>query len=303
MSSGFSIYVIVLTVINVVAAVWLLWWMRKKRGETATTTDTTGHVWDGDLQEYNNPLPRWWLWLFILTVIFSVVYLALYPGLGNVRGTLGWSQQKQWAEMQAVQEAAAQKMLAQFADRPIEQLSSDAAALKVGRNLFANNCAACHGSDGGGALGFPNLSDGDWLWGGDAEAIRTSIHDGRMGAMPGWEPVLGTAGVENVLAYVLTLSGRQATAGNVDEGRTQFELLCAACHNVDGKGNTALGAPNLTDKTWLHGGSPEAIRRVIANGVNNMMPAQGERLGEQRVKLLAAYVMSLGQGNAAPSGP
>lgn len=303
MSSGLSIYVIVLTVINVVAAMWLLWWMRKKHGESATTTDTTGHVWDGDLQEYNNPLPRWWLWLFILTVIFSVVYLALYPGLGNSRGSLGWSQQKQWADMQAVQETAAQKMLAQFADRSIEELSTDAAALTVGRNLFANNCAACHGSDGGGALGFPSLIDGDWLWGSDAESIRASIHDGRMGVMPGWEAVLGSGGVENVLAYTLTLSGRQAAAGNVAEGRTQFELLCAACHNADGKGNAALGAPNLTDNIWLHGGSPEALRRVIANGVNNVMPGQGERLGEQRVALLAAYVMSMNKTNAATSGP
>jgi cytochrome c oxidase cbb3-type subunit 3 len=194
-------------------------------------------------------------------------------------------------------------MLAQFGGRSIEALSADPAALTVGRNLFANNCAACHGSDGGGALGFPNLTDGDWLWGGDAESIRASIHDGRIGAMPGWEAVLGSAGVENVLAYTLTLSGRQSSAGNVAEGRTQFELLCAACHNADGTGNTALGAPNLTDKTWLHGGSPEALRRVIANGVNNMMPGQAERLGPQRVELLAAYVISLGRDTAAPSGP
>ena len=303
MSNGLSIYVIVLTILNVVAAMWLLWWMRKRRDEATTTTDTTGHVWDGDLREYNNPLPRWWLWLFVLSVIFSIGYLILYPGMGNNQGTLGWTQQKQWAEMQAEQEKKAQAMLAQFAGRPIEDLSRDPAALKVGRNLFANNCSTCHGSDGGGATGFPNLTDRDWLWGGDAESIRTTIHEGRIGAMPGWEAVLGAAGVENVLAHVLSLSGRQAESGDAAEGQAQFELLCAACHGADGRGQTALGAPNLTDKTWLHGGSAESIRRIIAQGVNNAMPSQGERLGDERVRLLAAYVMSLGDARVAQSGP
>lgn len=295
MSNGLSIYVIVLVVLNVVAAMWLLWWMRKRRDEATTTTDTTGHVWDGDLREYNNPLPRWWLWLFVLSVVFSIGYLVLYPGMGNNQGSLGWTQQKQWAEMQAEQEKKAQAMLAQFTGRPIEELARDPAALKVGRNLFANNCSTCHGSDGGGATGFPNLTDRDWLWGGEAESIRTTIHEGRIGAMPGWEAVLGTAGVENVLAHVLSLSGRQSEAGNAAEGRTQFELLCAACHGADGRGQTALGAPNLTDKIWLHGGSPETIRRLIAQGVNNAMPAQGDRLGDERVRLLSAYVLSLGE--------
>jgi cytochrome c oxidase cbb3-type subunit 3 len=303
MSNGLSIYVIVLTVLNVVAAMWLLWWMRKRRDESATTTDTTGHVWDGDLREYNNPLPRWWLWLFVLSVIFSIGYVVLYPGMGNSKGTLGWTQRKQWTEMQAEQEQKAQVMLAQFAGRPIDDLSRDPAALKVGRNLFANNCSTCHGSDGGGATGFPNLTDRDWLWGGEVESIRTTIHEGRIGAMPGWQAVLGHAGVENVLAHVLSLSGRRSESGDATEGRAQFELLCAACHGADGRGQTALGAPNLTDKTWLHGGSIDAIRRLIAQGANNAMPAQGERLGDERVRLLSAYVLSLGDSRVAQRGP
>lgn len=303
MSTGLNVFVIVLTLANIAAAVWLLWWMRKRRGESATTTDTTGHVWDGDLQEYNNPLPRWWLWLFILTVVFSLGYFVLYPALGSAKGTLGWTQQKQWQQMQAEQERKAQLVLARFRDKPLEELAVDAEALKIGRNLFANNCAACHGSDGGGATGFPNLTDRDWLWGSEPETIRTTIHEGRIGAMPGWEAVLGTDGVENVVAYVLTLSGRSAPAGDAEQGRAQFELLCSACHGADGRGMAAVGAPNLTDNVWLHGGSVDSIRRIVANGVNNAMPAQGERLGDDRVRLLTAYVMSLGNVHVAQSGP
>jgi cytochrome c oxidase cbb3-type subunit 3 len=303
MSTGLNLFVVILTFANIIAAVWLLWWMRKRRGESATTTDTTGHVWDGDLREYNNPLPRWWLWLFILTVVFSLGYFVLYPALGSAEGTLGWTQQKQWEQMQAEQEKKAQLVLARFDGVPLEELALDSGALKIGRNLFANNCAACHGSDGGGATGFPNLTDGDWLWGSEPEIIRTTIHEGRIGAMPGWEAVLGTSGVENVVAYVLTLSGRPAAAGDLAEGRTQFELLCSACHGADGRGMTAVGAPNLTDRIWLHGGSVDAIRKIVANGVNNAMPAQGERLGDQRVRLLTAYVMSLGTERVAQGGP
>jgi cytochrome c oxidase cbb3-type subunit 3 len=303
MSTGLDLFVVILTLANIFAAVWLLWWMRKRRGESATTTDTTGHVWDGDLQEYNNPLPRWWLWLFLLTVVFSLVYFALYPALGSVKGTLGWTQQKQWEQMQADQERKARLVLARFHGVPLEDLARDVEALRIGRNLFANNCAACHGSDGGGAMGFPNLTDNDWLWGGEPETIRTTIHEGRVGAMPGWEAVLGARGVENVVAYVLSLSGRPSAAGNAAEGRAQFELLCSACHGADGRGMTAVGAPNLTDNIWLHGGSVEMIRKVVANGVNNAMPAQGERLGEERVRLLTAYVMSLGTERVAQSGP
>ncbi len=304
MSTGLDLFVIVLTIANIVAAVWLLWWMRKRRGESSKTTDTTGHVWDGDLREYNNPLPRWWLWLFVLTVVFSLIYFVLYPALGTTStGVLGWTQQKQWRQLQAEQEKKAQLVLARFDGVALEDLARDPSALKIGRNLFANNCAACHGSDGAGAIGFPNLTDADWLWGSDPATILASIHEGRLGAMPGWEAVLGRDGVEDLVAYVLTLSGRTPQAGNTAAGRTQFELLCSACHGADGRGVQAVGGPNLTDNIWLHGGSVDAIRGIIANGVNNAMPAQGERLGEQRVRLLAAYVMSLGTERVAQGGP
>ncbi|MCP5471860.1 MAG: cytochrome-c oxidase, cbb3-type subunit III [Sinobacteraceae bacterium] len=295
MSSGFSIFVVVVTLLNIAAAVWLLLWMRKRRGEeSSTASDTTGHVWDGDLCEYNNPLPRWWLWLFILSVIFSLVYLVLYPGMGNARGTLGWTQQAQFEAMQAEQERKSQAMLAQFADRSPVELTRDPQALAVGRNLFANNCAACHGSDGRGAIGFPNLTDNDWLWGGEPDMIEASIRDGRQGVMAPWIDLLGPKGVDDVSAYVLSLSGRKAVSGNPATGKAQFETICVVCHGVDGTGNPALGAPNLADNIWVYGGSQLRVNESIAKGRMGVMPEHGERLGEVRVKLLTAYVISMG---------
>ena len=296
MSPAVSVFIIVLTVLNTVAAVGLLVWMRKRRGESDRTSDTTGHVWDGDLREYNNPLPRWWLWLFVLSVLFAVVYVALYPGLGGIRGALGWSQVRQWEEMQAQQERQAQTILARFTGRDPLELAGDPAAVAIGRNLFANNCAACHGSDGRGATGFPNLTDADWLWGGDAETIRTSITQGRMGVMAPWQEVLGDKGVTDAAAYVMTLSGRKAGVGDAAAGAAHFATYCTACHGPDGRGNTAVGAPNLTDDIWLHGGSEARIRETIALGRQNNMPAQGTRLGDTRIRLPAAYVLSLGEG-------
>jgi cytochrome c oxidase cbb3-type subunit 3 len=296
MSPAVSAFIIILTVLNTVAAVWLLIWMRKRRGESERTSDTTGHVWDGDLREYNNPLPRWWLWLFVLSVLFAVVYVALYPGLGNARGALGWSQVKQWEQMQAQQERQAQTILARFAARDPLELAADPAALAIGRNLFANDCAACHGSDGRGATGFPDLTDADWLWGGDAETVRTSIAQGRMGVMAPWQEVLGDKGVGDVAAYVMTLSDRKASTGDAAAGAAQFATYCVACHGPDGRGNTAVGAPNLTDGIWLHGGSEARIRETIALGRQNNMPAQEARLGDTRIRLVAAYVLSLGEG-------
>lgn len=304
MSSGFSTFVVVTTILNIVAAVWLLVWMRKRRDEAKVTTDTTGHVWDGDLREYNNPLPRWWLWLFVLSVIFSVGYLVLYPGMGTAKGSLGWSSKAQFDAMQAEQEKKTQAMLAQFAGKTPVELAQDPRALTVGRNLFANNCAACHGSDGRGAPGFPNITDKDWLWGGEPDLIEATIREGRNGIMTPWIDVLGPKGVDDVVAYVLTLSGRQASgAGDAAAGKAQFEAICSACHGVDGKGNHALGAPNLTDNIWLHGGSQEKIRETVVKGRNGVMPAHGDRMGEARVKLLTAYVLSMGDQRVAQAGP
>ena len=295
MTTGQSIFIIVLTVANVAGCVWLLWWTRRSPGEGSSTDHTTGHVWDEDITELNNPLPRWWLWTFILTVIFAVVYLVLYPGLGTWRGTLGWSSSTELKTDLQQNAARIEKALAPYSARNVLELSADPAAIGVGRNLFLNNCATCHGSDGGGAPGFPNLTDKDWLWGGDPDTVVATVSNGRMGVMPPWGEVLGARGVEDVLAYVMSLSGRKLEAGNVAAGKQKFAELCVACHGPDGKGTPAMGAPNLTDNVWLHGGSLAAVRESIEKGRTGTMPSHSSRLGETRVKLLAAYVLSLGR--------
>ena len=299
MSTSHSLFIIVLTVLNIGGALWLLWWTRRTRGEASVTTETTGHVWDEDLRELNNPLPRWWLWMFIITVVFAVAYLVLYPGLGRWKGTLGWTSQAEHAAQSAANAQRLERTLAPFAALEVRTLAHDPAARDIGRNLFLNNCATCHGSDGGGAPGFPNLTDSDWLWGGEPDRIMETIAQGRMGVMPGWGEVLGASGVEDMVAYVFSLQGRKMPAGDPKAGAVQYAQLCAACHGADGRGNPLMGTPNLTDKIWLHGGAIATVRETIEKGRTSAMPAHATRLGETRVKLLTAYVLSLGESALA----
>lgn len=297
MSTGWSIFIIVLTLGNILACFWLLWWTSKRRPDEKAT-DTTGHVWDEDLTEYNNPLPRWWLMLFYLTVFFSLGYLVLYPGLGNFAGTLGWTQEKRFEAESARIEARQQEYFAQFEGMDVPALAVDPDAVGVGSRLFANNCAVCHGADGRGAPGFPNLADDDWLYGGAPENIITSISKGRRGMMPPMGAALGEQGVAEVAAYVYQLNHRDPMPGTVamlDAGRKKFAATCAACHGQDGKGNTALGAPNLTDDTWLYGGGYETLRRTITDGRTGNMPAHEQLLSEDEIRLVAAYVYSLSE--------
>jgi cytochrome c oxidase cbb3-type subunit III len=295
MNTTVSIVVVIVVLVNIAAMMALLIGLRRRHGEASTTTETTGHTWDGDLRELNNPLPRWWLWLFVGTVIFGLIYLAIYPGLGNFAGTSGWSSQRQLAEQSAEADKLLERTFKPYEHSKAGILASNPDALRIGRNLFVNNCAACHGSDGRGAPGFPNLSDRDWLWGGTPDAIVQSISEGRVSTMPAWRDALGgDSGVEDVLRYVMSLSGRNLPAGDLANGRAKFAAICSACHGADGRGNQLLGAPNLTDHVWLNGGSIVAVRESIANGRHAEMPAHLERLGETRVNLLAAYVISLG---------
>lgn len=293
-SNFWNIWIIVLTVGNILACWWLIRWTSKQHEGEAAAGDTTGHSWDeGTLAEYNNPLPRWWLWLFYITMIFAAIYLFLYPGLGTYRGYLNWTDQSQYAEEMETADAKYGPLFAKYAGVPIAELAGDENARKVGQRLFINYCASCHGSDAGGGTGYPNLSDGDWLYGGDPETIKLSILDGRTGAMPAWGAVLNDQGVDEVAAYVMSLSGRDADATKVAAGQKHFNTYCVACHGADGTGNTAMGAPNLTDKIWLYGGSPGVIRQTISGGRNGKMPAHRDFLGEDKAHLLATYIYSL----------
>lgn len=291
MSSFWSGFVIVIVVINIIGVLWLLLWTSRGSNEG----EETGHVWDGDLREYNNPLPRWWLWLFVLTVVYSIGYLVVYPGMGNYKGTAGWTQIGQYRHEVDVAGSVYEEIFARFAETDLAELSHDPDALSAGHNLFVNNCAVCHGSDGRGAPGFPNLTDDDWLYGNTPDAISTSILDGRNGVMPPLGAALGEQGVEEVTAYVLSLGGSEADEQLAAAGQARF-AICAACHGPDGTGNPALGAPNLTDDVWLYGGDAESIARTIADGRSNRMPAHRDILGEEKSHVVAAYVLSLGDG-------
>jgi cytochrome c oxidase cbb3-type subunit 3 len=301
MTAGWTWFIAVVTAINIAGAMWLLFaTSRRDPGEA----ETTGHVWDEDLREYNNPLPRWWLWLFVLTVLFSVVYLIAYPGIGSFGGRLGWTQQGQWQAEVAAAEARAAPIYARYADRGPALLARDPEAMQIAARLYGNNCATCHGADARGAIGFPNLADGDWIHGGTPEAIHASIADGRIGVMPPWGEMLGRDGVEQVVAYVQRLSGQPNDAALAAAGQQRFMQICAACHGADGRGQQALGAPNLTDGIWLYGGSADAIRTTIVKGRQNQMPAHLDLLGETRVRLLAGYILSLSSASrTAGDGP
>jgi cytochrome c oxidase cbb3-type subunit 3 len=300
MTTGWSLFVILLTIGNILACVWLLRWTARPRSATEKIGGgaDTGHVWDKDLREYNNPLPKWWLWLFYITVAFGLLYLVLFPGLGAFGGIKGWTQSGQYQQERAAAEARAAQYLAPFAAMTVPQLAADGKAMATARNLFQNNCAQCHASDGGGAKGFPNLANKDWQWGGDPDTIVQTISAGRMAAMPAWGPVLGAQGVDAVVAYVQTLSGQPADAALAAGGKVQFDTNCAACHGLDGKGMAAVGAPNLTDDVWLYGGDAATIKATIEGGRNGQMPAFEERLGAERVRLLAAYALHLSESGS-----
>lgn len=292
-SSGWSIFIAVVTIVGLIACLVLLAIAARRR--VMADDNTTGHVWDGNLVEMNNPLPLWWVGLFIITVLFSGAYLVLYPGLGNHSGSLGWTSQAQYEAEQAAAEKAMEEVIGKYAAMPAEQIVQDPQALAIGERLFLNNCAACHGSDGRGSKGFPNLTDSDWLYGGTPGKIEETIAQGRQGVMPPMAAAVGNAeDVRNVAHYVLSLSGSPHNSIAAQLGKSKF-AACAACHGPDGKGNQALGAPNLTDRIWLHGWGEEAVVSMINNGKTNVMPAQASRLAPSQIHVLAAYVWNLSQ--------
>ena len=289
-SDFWDLYIALLTLLSIVACALFL---KSQSVRKPGPVETTGHQWDGDLAEYNNPLPRWWSWLFYLTIVFSIAYLVLYPGLGSWRGTLGWSQVGQLREEQQAAENQFGPLYRKFAAIEVEALAKIPEALAIGQKLFLNNCAQCHASDGAGSRGFPNLTDRDWLWGGDAETIKATIAEGRTGVMPPFGAALGAEGAKNVAHYVRSFSGLTTDSLRVAFGRDLYQQNCAACHGAEGKGNAALGAPNLADKTWLHGSAEPVVIETITRGRTSHMPAHKVLLDEARIHLLTAYVLSL----------
>lgn len=296
MSNFWTYYVIVIVAINIVATTWLLWVTSKKRGngDSQNSLETTGHVWDGDLTEYNKPLPRWWIILFYLTIVFAIAYLVYYPSAQNMSGIGNWSSKSEHDNDKAKADQKLQALYSRFDGKGIDLIAKDSDALTTGKQVFANNCATCHGSDAGGAIGFPKLSDNTWQWGGEPETILASILHGRQAAMPALAAVLGSEqAVTETAVYVQSLSGMPVDDGLARSGEKKFAGICAACHGIEGKGNPVLGAPNLTDNDWVYGKSLEDIKYAINNGRNGQMPAHLPLIGETQVRLAAAYVYSL----------
>lgn len=289
-------YVTGITLASIIGVALFLYSQKTRRLAPGQKAEQMAHKWDGDLVELNNPLPGWWVNLFWITLFFGVVYLVLFPGLGSFKGVLGWSS---WGQYQGEQNEAHAKydpVFNQFLGQPIPQVAMNKDARDMGQRLFLTYCSQCHQSDAKGTKGFPNLTDKDWLYGGDPATIEATISNGRTGAMPAWEPILGAEGVKEVANYVMSLSGKPHDASLAAAGKAKFAANCVACHGADAKGTKAMGAPNLTDSTWLYGGSEASIIETISKGRNGTMPAQLEKLGAAKVHLLAAYVWGLGGG-------
>ena len=292
MTSFWSLWVIVLTGITLAGLTWVLFANRTRGPESSE--QTTGHESDG-IEELDNPLPAWWFYMFVITIVWGIAYLMVYPGLGNFPGLLGWTQIDQYEQRVAAAEESYRAMRDRYVALPIADIASDPEVRKMGMRMFATECAQCHGADGRGSYGFPNLTDSDWLYGGTPADIETTLRKGRQAAMPAWGGVIGEEGVANVTAYVLTLNGRDADAARAEAGAGVYQRYCIACHGPNGTGNPALGAPNLANSIWLYGGTPEQISHSVRAGRNGVMPAFGETLSEDKIHILAAYVYGLNQ--------
>lgn len=291
-SSFWGILIAAVTAVSI-AALFYFAVIQSRGRRPGSKTETMGHKWDEDLEEYNNPLPRWWLNLFYITLAFGVIYLLLYPGLGAYAGYKHWSQNSQYEDEIKQANDTYGPLYDRFLHQDMKTLSKDPEARAIGARLFATYCTVCHGSDARGARGFPNLTDNDWLYGGEPEQIKESITNGRQGGMPPWGQVLSKEDIAQVAQYVLSLSGRQTDAGVIAHGRDIFTQNCAVCHGQDAKGNQQIGAPNLTDDIWLYGGSQQRILETITNGRSGQMPAHKDFLGEAKIQLLAAYLYGL----------
>lgn len=299
-TSGFwGYYIAAIALVGIVWCAWLLLSQRRIAKSATTTTEDTGHVWDGDLRELNNPLPRWWMWMFLLSCVFALGYLILYPGLGTYAGVLGFSTQAELAANRRVAEAKQEAVYAKYMKMDVHGLAVDPEAREIGQRLFLNYCAQCHGSDARGSRGFPNLTDTDWLYGGDPDTIHQSIAKGRNGKMPSLAAAIDAKLAGDVAQYVRSLSGLAYDPIRASRGEGTFKTTCAACHGSTGKGNQALGAPNLSDHVWLYASSEASIADAILKGHEGHMPAHEEILTAERIQMLTAYVWGLSNAGGA----
>lgn len=293
MTSFWSNWIIILTTITIVGITWILL-ANRKGSQRSGEEETTGHVYDG-IEELDNPLPAWWFYMFVITIVWGVGYLVAYPGMGNFPGLLGWTQVGQHDKSVEQANEKFREMRDKYLALPIAQIATNSKVLKMGQRMFANNCAQCHGADAKGRYGFPNLTNNDWIYTGTAEGIKATISGGRRATMPAWGDILGDQGVKEATAYVLSLSGREGNSEDISAGETRFKMYCAACHQADGTGNPAIGAPNLANGIWLYGGKAEQISQSIRTGRNGVMPAHKDTLSEDKIHILTAYVYSLNQ--------
>lgn len=292
-SSFWPIFITVISVGGVLGCALLLWITRKIQANSPNGAESSGHVWDENIHELNNPLPRWWVWMFIITIVFALFYFAAYPALGTYAGKLGWTQVGQYEQEMAAANKTLEPLYAEFAAMSVEDLANNEKAKGIGERLFLNNCALCHGSDARGSRSFPNLTDNDWIYGGSPEKIAETITNGRNGMMPAMAAMVGSEDdVKNVANYVLSLSNSTHDSARAALGKEKF-AMCAACHGADGKGNQTLGALNLTDNIWLHGAGEAAIIQRINKGINNQMPAQAAKYSPEQIHVLTAYVWGL----------
>lgn len=301
-SNGWSIWVAVVSGLGIAGCLWLLLAQRKTTAPKNAdgSVQDTGHVWDGDLRELNNPLPGWWMWMYVLGCVFAVVYLVLYPGMGSFPGVFGYSTAQAHQQEVDAANVALKPLYDKYMAMSLTDVAADPKAHEIGQRLFLNNCAQCHGSDAGGAKGFPNLTDNDWLYGGDPETIQATVLKGRQGAMPAWNAMLNAEQIKDVANYVRSLSGMDVDQEAAKRGSETFKTTCAACHGEKGTGTQAMGAPNLTDRIWLYGGSEAAVIETITKGRAGQMPAHEQKLTPEKVHMLVAYVWSLSnKGEAA----
>jgi cytochrome c oxidase cbb3-type subunit 3 len=279
-------WVTVLTVVSLSGLVWLLFSIYFGSGKVEEQEHV---VWDENLNEGTHAPPLWWFWLIFAAMIFSVIYLILYPGLGTFAGALKWSQghrlDQSYEQYQQDYEAIRRSMLAM----PMQELQQDEFVMSSARGLFDRNCAGCHGPDGRGmANRFPDLFDADWQWGGSAAQIEQTIRQGQRANMPGWAITLDAQRIGLVIAYLHTLGGEGGAAN--ETGRQTYNQFCTGCHGADGRGNPAIGSPNLTDSVWLYGNSDEELTATIMNGRSGVMPAFAQRLDETQIRLLVAWL-------------